>query len=270
MSLASADTLVVVALFVSVAMAEMLYPSRTQSGPTGRRWFGNLLLYAVSSGLLMLPVIAGLVAALTAQHAWVSPLDWLALPAPLQLAISILVLDAVNYAQHRLSHNVGFLWRIHAVHHSDPNIDVTTTLRHHPLEMLLAVAMLGGAALAIGMSATDVLLYGWLAWAVQLPAHANIALPPWLDAPVRRILVTPAFHQVHHSRRQDDTDSNYGQVFAFWDTLFRSARHRRAGSQHDGSFGLDEFRDARSQSLPSLLVQPLLPRAPQVDRIAAG
>ena len=238
-----------------IALIELLRPARAVTAVPPGRWLGNLLLY-VTTSLCVLPAFTVYLAA-EATHGGL--LANLSLPPPLHLVCGVVALDLLNYALHRLYHNVRGLWRLHAVHHSDPGLDITTTLRHHPLEALLNATAFAGVALVIGITPTEVLVYGWLAWAVQFPAHANIELPPRLAAMLQRILVTPAFHQVHHSRLQPETDSNYGEVFAFWDTLFRSARHRGAAPI---VYGLDSFRDARSQSLPRLLAQPLLRMTP--------
>ena len=147
---------------------------------------------------------------------------------------------------------------------------MTTTLRHHPLEALVHATLIGCAVLMIGVSPSEVALYAWLEWAVQLLAHANVALSPQLTSGLGRIIVTPEFHQLHHSRTLTETNSNYSQVFAFWDALFGSARGRPAHDQRQIEFGLDEFRDARSQWAHWLFAQPILPRARQADRPGAS
>jgi sterol desaturase/sphingolipid hydroxylase (fatty acid hydroxylase superfamily) len=142
------------------------------------------------------------------------------------------------------------------VHHSDPEVDATTAIRHHPPEALAGVALMGAATGLVGVAPAAVALYAALDWTVQLIAHSNLRPVRGRVAWLGRVVVTPEFHRLHHSRRRVETDSNYGQVFAFWDLLFGTFR-RAAGCIE---CGLDSFRDARSQSPHWLLVQPLLPR----------
>lgn len=113
----------------------------------------------------------------------------------------------------------------------------------------------------MGCPPAAVALYAALDWTVGLIAHSSLTLPEGVQARLARIVVTPAFHRMHHSRRRAETDSNYGQVFAFWDALFGTFRQRAGGIE----CGLDAFRDARSQSPHWLLMQPLLPRKAGAD-----
>jgi sterol desaturase/sphingolipid hydroxylase (fatty acid hydroxylase superfamily) len=255
-SAASLGAIVSASLLVVAGAAEILRPRRVACGPTALRWIGNFGLYALCFGLgyLIAPVVAVLVA-MTGVH--LPLLDGVASPV-LRLSVAIVLLDIVDYALHRLSHRVDSLWRLHAVHHSDTELDVTTTLRHHPLEAAVGALVLGGGGALLGFTPGEIAGYGMVALSVQLVAHANVALPQRLAALVAPVLVTPDFHRLHHSRRLPDTDANYGQVLSLWDRVFGTYR-TRADSEIE--FGLDEFRDAKSQRLDRLLTQPILPRA---------
>ncbi len=255
-----------VSVFIAIAAAELFWPARVATAPMGRRWFGNVTLYLLTNALFMLPTVAAFMAAIGAEAAGSGALAWLGLPPLLHAAIAIVGLDVFNYISHRLSHLVGPLWRLHAVHHSDADIDVTTALRHHPGEALVMAALLGATVFVMGFTPAEVALYAALEWSVQALAHANLAIPSRLDTVLRRIIVTPGFHQLHHSRRVAETNSNYGQVFTVWDALFGTARRARP---EPIEFGLDAFRDARSQDPHWLLAQPLRRQAPPRD-YAAG
>ncbi len=244
--------------FVAVAVAEVFWPSERPPEAIGRRWFGNLALYLLSGGLLMLPMVAAFVAAVGAQIAQFGLLHWLGLPMAAQILLGVLGLDAVSYALHRLLHGLNWLWRLHAVHHSDPEVDVSTAIRHHPAETFVGALISGAATALIGCPPAAIALYAALDWTIGLMAHSTLRLPWRLEARLAGIIVTPEFHRLHHSRRQPETDSNYGQVFAFWDRLFGTFR-RGAGRIE---CGLDEFCDAHSQWPHRLLLQPLLARTP--------
>lgn len=247
-------------VFLAVGALELFWPSPALSSPSTRRWFGNVALYLIGGGMMLLPATVAFTAALVAHAMHFGLLASAPLPSAVAWGLCILGLDALYYGSHRLEHNVGFLWRIHAVHHSDPEMDVTTNLRHHPLEVVFDSLLVGGAALVIGISPGQVAAYALLSTVIQTLAHANIAMPAWLEAPLGMVFVTPGFHQMHHSREMAETNSNYGQVFVFWDRLFGSASGRTNGGARQVEFGLDDFRDARSQRVHRLLLQPVLPQ----------
>src|SRR4029077_18511421 len=117
----------ILAIVAVVVMAELTHPRRRRSDAVARRWFGNLSLCLVSNGILVLPALTPLAAAFLSEFAHVGLLDSLELPGGMRVVIAIIGLDAVAYAQHRLLHRVDVLWRLHLVHHSDPEIDLTTT-----------------------------------------------------------------------------------------------------------------------------------------------
>ena len=135
-------------------------------------------------------------------------------------------------------------------------LDVTTTLRHHPIEALWVSALISPAALVIGIRPAEVAAYALLEWFVNL-ADANLPLPMRVDALLRHFIVTPGFHRCHHSRDPAETDTNYGQTFTVWDMLF-SSQCRSLAYRRQSEFGLDDFRDMKSQGLYQLLTQPLL------------
>jgi sterol desaturase/sphingolipid hydroxylase (fatty acid hydroxylase superfamily) len=157
-------------------------------------------------------------------------------------------------------HRVEVLWRFHAVHHSDPEVDVTTTFRHHPVEAIFNGALIGAVVLVIGFSPAEIAAYTWVAFVVELVAHANLTLPSWFGAVFGRFIVTPGFHHLHHSRANAEANANFGQAFSIWDTLFGTARTRSPGDQSRLEFGLDEFRGRKFHLPHYLLAQPLLPR----------
>jgi sterol desaturase/sphingolipid hydroxylase (fatty acid hydroxylase superfamily) len=267
-SLGTSGAVAVFALFLALAGLETVRPAQTPAKGWASRWLGNTAMYLLTGGLFMLPLLASLTTAAIAAAAWRGALDALGLFRPLQVIVGVLALDATVYATHRALHRFAPLWRVHAVHHSDPDLDVTTTLRHHPAEAVFSAGMMAIAVFILGISSVSIAAYALLEAAVQLAAHANVALPRRLDAILRSVIVTPGYHCLHHSRDVAETDTNYSQVFTIWDRLFRTASDS-AAERPRIDFGLDDFRDSRSQRPDRLLAQPLLPRQIAVGGLAS-
>ena len=254
------SALVILGLFTTVAAAELVRPLRTRSDATSRRWVGNLSLCILSNGVVVLPTMTALIAAFVSQSEQKGLLDAFGLPSTMRLVVAIIGLDALAYAQHRLLHRVDVLWRFHAVHHSDPEVDVTTTFRHHPVEAIFNGALIGSVVLVIGFSPAEIVAYTWVSYTVELVAHANLALPSWFGAILGRLIVTPEFHHLHHSRAKAEANANFGQAFSIWDTLLGTAQARSSEDPRRLEFGLEEFREQKFHLPHYLLAQPLLQR----------
>jgi len=136
---------------------------------------------------------------------------WVAVP------ISIVAMDLIIYFQHVLFHAVPMLARLHAVHHADPDFDVTTGIRFHPLEMVLSAGIKFAAIATLGAPVVAVLVFEVLLNATSMFNHANVALPGWLEPWVRGIVVTPDMHRTHHSVIEAERNSNYGFCLSIWD-----------------------------------------------------
>ena len=218
------------------------------------RWLSNLALFALTSGLdfLLAPAIAVL--------ALVNLTGGLPIPSWLQLAVGIPVLDALSYALHRAFHASATLWRLHALHHSDPELDLSTTVRHHPGESVVMAFAVGLPAAVVGLSPFVIGLHATLNLSVQFFAHANIRLPSRLTNALGWLLVTPVLHRVHHSRHPADISTNYGLVFSVWDRLFGSYRGDPEYGDVGIEFGVDRLREAYYQRLDRMLWPPLIVR----------
>lgn len=178
--------------------------------------------------------------------------------SPLLAALAgVLLLDCVDYWRHRISHAAPLLWRLHRVHHSDPQMDVTTSLRSHPLEFALRPVLLGAAILVFGIPMLATLIYPVVQLPVLVFQHANIRLSPKLDSLLLCLIATPAMHVVHHSRRPTETNSNYATFLTIWDRLFGSLRP----SKEPAAIGLDGFDDEASQKILGMLAEPWRKRA---------
>lgn len=225
-----------------------------------RRWPSNLGLVALASLLVRLVAPLGAVgAALWAEARGLGLFPAFGLPFWLALPLAVLLLDLLVYAQHRVFHAVPLLWRLHRVHHADPELDASSGLRFHPLEILLSVGIKAAAVIALGAPPEAVLLFEVILNATAMFNHANLALPLRLDAWLRLVLVTPDMHRTHHSEIQAECDSDFGFCLPWWDRLFGTYRAQPAHGHAGMVIGTPGFRAPEQQRLDRLLVQPLRP-----------
>lgn len=220
----------------------------------------NLALGAVNA--LLLAVFFGGV--FVAQEVWadrsdVGLLRLAELPGWADLLVAIVLFDLWMYAWHRANHRIPLLWRFHRMHHSDPEMDVSTGLRFHPGEQVLSALARLAVVPLLGMSLWHLAIYEAVLLPVILFHHSNLRIPRWLDHGLLALVVTPAMHRVHHSRFQPETDSNYGSILPWWDLLFRSFRLRTDARTIE--LGLDEFDEPEWQTIGGLLKTPLKRKA---------
>ena len=257
------EPIIRLACFFAVLLAMMLWerrkPRRALSLPRARRWPANLGIILVDSIVLRLvfPVLAVGAAELAAARGWglfhgLNAPFWLALPA------SLLILDLAIYTQHVVFHKVAVLWRLHRMHHTDLDFDVTTALRFHPLEIVLSMLIKLVLVTLLGVPAVAVMLFEVILNATAMFNHGNVGLPRRLDRALRWILVTPDMHRVHHSIRPEETDSNFGFNLPWWDRLFGTYRDQPRDGHAGMTIGLEYFRDRRAIGLGALLLQPFL------------
>ena len=249
-----------IASFTLLVFAERLAPRRRRTFALRQRWAGNLGLMAADTIVLRtVPAITAVgVAALAHAKGWGLLGAIVSLPTWLDVVVSVIVLDLAIYFQHRLFHAVPALWRLHRVHHTDPELDVTTGVRFHPVEMLLSLGFKAVVIAGLGPPVAAVLLFEVLLNAGSLFSHANLRLPAPVDGLLRALLVTPDMHRVHHSSDPVETDSNFGFTLSWWDRLFGTYRAQpRAG--HDAmTIGVEGFAAPAVLGLHRLLIQPLL------------
>jgi sterol desaturase/sphingolipid hydroxylase (fatty acid hydroxylase superfamily) len=181
--------------------------------------------------------------------------------------IVVVVLDFSFYVAHVAMHKIPPFWRVHRVHHSDPAVDVTTTIRQHPLEGVIRYAFIALFAIPLGASPAAFAVYRIASAVNGLFEHANIRVPRWLDGVLSLVTTWPNMHKIHHSRERSQTDTNYGNLFSLWDRLlstFTSSRHG-AGV----IYGLYGFDKPAQQTLAGLLAAPFEKTTTQpVDNIA--
>jgi sterol desaturase/sphingolipid hydroxylase (fatty acid hydroxylase superfamily) len=215
---------VFVGLFLLIAAAETLLPRRTQRPAKSRRWITNWALVLLNTATLRLLALAipalAVGAAVDASARGYGLLNTLDLPAWIEFIAALLVLDLLIWAQHVITHKVPLLWRLHRVHHADPDMDVTTAIRFHPLEIALSMVLKIGAVYLLGPSALAVILFEVILNGCAMFNHANLRLSPTTDRVLRLFLVTPDMHRVHHSDKRSEHDSNYGFSTSIWDRMF--------------------------------------------------
>jgi sterol desaturase/sphingolipid hydroxylase (fatty acid hydroxylase superfamily) len=147
-------------------------------------------------------------------------LSWPIADAALGLVAGFLLLDLLRYLVHRCEHAVPLLWRFHALHHSDPDVDVTTSVRHHPAEYLFASTIYWLAVIVLDVPAVVVGIHGLAVFGLAAVQHGNLRLPERLERSLQPVLVTTDMHRIHHSVVFDQANSNFGAVLSVWDRLF--------------------------------------------------
>jgi sterol desaturase/sphingolipid hydroxylase (fatty acid hydroxylase superfamily) len=208
--------------------------------------------------LVPLVPISVFVAAEWARQNGIGVLNWLNSPWIFAAVATLVIQSLTAYATHVLYHRSSWLWRFHRVHHFDTAVDVSTGLRHHPLELVLTLLIDSAVAVAFGLLPLALMMYGIAEAIFALFSHANIRLPGEMDRTLRAILVTPRIHAVHHSAHQPETDSNYGTVLTIWDRLFGTYSDLRADSPEAITFGLMELQDHRAADLWWQLKSPAI------------
>ncbi len=237
---------------------EWALPRRTRLLRRWQRWPSNAAIVGIATVAtrLIVPFAAIGVAATAEAQGW-GLFNQIALPDWIEIAVAVVMFDLVIYGQHVVFHAQPWLWRIHRTHHSDPDLDATTALRFHPVEILLSLLIKLVAVLFLGASPLAVLIFEVLLNATAMFNHSNMALPLSVDAMLRRVLVTPDMHRVHHSIDARETNSNFGFNLPWWDRLFGTYRAQPAAGHKGMTIGLSGFRAGRDQRIDQLLVQPL-------------
>ncbi|WP_299210931.1 sterol desaturase family protein [uncultured Tateyamaria sp.] len=239
-------------LFALFALTEAVLPRRARSQSRSRRWVTNWGITIANTLFIrvmafVLPVLAVGAAVDAANQGW-GLFNALSLPTWIEVVAAILILDFIIWAQHLITHKVPILWRLHRVHHADVDMDVTTAIRFHPIEIGLSMLIKIGAVYLLGPAAVAVILFEIILNGTAMFNHANIRLPLWLDAIVRRLLVTPDMHRVHHSVHRHEHDSNYGFSLSIWDRMFGTYIAQPEAGHDDMQVGL-EWQDDRPSRL---------------------
>ena len=237
---------------------ELIAERKERSQKRPGRWLANLGISVIDSFVarLVLPVAAVGVAHIVAERGW-GLLNYFELPQVAVFVISMLVLDLSIYLQHVMFHAVPALWRLHMVHHTDQDLDATSGIRFHPVEILLSLLIKFAVIAAIGAPPFAVLVFEVILNATSIFNHGNVRLPLGLDRLLRLVVVTPDMHRVHHSVEIDESNSNFGFNLPWWDRLFGTYRAQPKLGHEGMVLGVEHLQRAKPIGLLELLGLPL-------------
>jgi sterol desaturase/sphingolipid hydroxylase (fatty acid hydroxylase superfamily) len=254
-------------VFLVMALIELLWPKRKPIVSKKRRWLTNLGISVAATALLrlmaMLAVpVAAIAAAFYVEQHQIGLLNQVGWPPWVQVVVSLFVLDLAIWAQHLASHKMAIFWRLHQVHHADRDVDVTTAVRFHPVEIALSMLWKIAVVMPLGAPPLAVFLFEVILNASAMFNHANIALPAWFDRVLRLLIVTPDMHRVHHSVRFREHDSNYGFNLSIWDRLFRTYTAQPEAGHEGMTVGLPPYQTEAPTRFAWSLLLPFVGRAP--------
>ncbi len=243
----------------AIVIAERRRPLRARTQEEPRREIVNVLM-GVGCGIAIMTAETPLVAPLTrrVQERRTGLVQQLPLPEWARDLAGLLLMDYTFYIWHVLTHKVPFLWRFHLVHHIDLDLDASTAIRFHALDMVISAPWRAGQVALIGLTPRGLKLWQTFFFLSILFHHSNIRLPEALERRLARILTTPRMHGIHHSAVEDETDSNWSSGFAFWDHLHGTFRLDVAQSEID--IGVPAYRDPDETRLALSLELPFRPQ----------
>ena len=241
------------ALLAILAVVERLWPRRPGSMERRSRWPANFALTGLNLATMSVIPISLITAASLAQSRRIGLLNNVALPIAALIALNLVLRGFISFATHYLMHKVPAFWRVHRVHHLDTELDVSSTVRFHPLEFVIALIPGIPMVLAFGLTPWILMVYELMDVVVTLWSHSNVRLPVALDRVLRYLVVTPDLHRVHHSSWQPETDSNFGAVLPIWDLVFGTFRTIPRDRHPTMELGLSEVRGRAANRLGWLL-----------------
>lgn len=241
-------------VLILMSALEALFPARDRTQRRAARWLTNFGLVVIDTLAIriLFPIIA-VGAALWAESRGLGLFQMTSLPVWVEVILAVIVLDIIIYWQHRLFHRVPVLWRLHKVHHADRDLDATSGLRFHPVEIVLSMLIKMVAVVALGAPVLAVIIFEIILNACALFNHANLRLPRRVERPLRQLMVTPALHRIHHSVIERETNTNFGFSVIWWDKLFRTYTDKPDGKL---TLGLSEYQTDSPSNLFWSLVLP--------------
>lgn len=245
-------------VFAIMALWEIRRPCRKLKLKKSLRWANNLGLVVLNSLLLrLLFPTAAVGVAFYAEEQGLGLFNLIGFSGIFSIIAAVVILDLCIYIQHVAFHKTPILWRLHRVHHADPDYDVTTGARFHPVEIILSMLIKCAVILLLGPAAVAVIIFEVLLNGSAMFNHSNIRLPAAVDHTVRILFVTQDMHRVHHSQIPRETDSNYGFALSLWDRLFATYTESPSKGQLGMDIGLKEYPSPEQNcKLPGLLLMP--------------
>ena len=238
---------------------ERFAPRRLLTTSKITRWVSNLGLVLIDAMIvrLVFPTALAGIALIAQQNGW-GLFNQFELPSLLKIIFSILILDFVIYLQHVMFHVIPLLWRLHMVHHTDMDIDVTTGVRFHPIEIILSMGIKMITVILTGAPSLAVLIFEILLNGTSMFNHGNVRYSQQIDSLLRLLVVTPEMHRVHHSTIRWESNSNLGFNFPWWDRLFGTYRPQPAKGHVEMTIGLDQYKEPQKLTLPWLIILPFI------------
>ena len=246
-------------IFIVVALWEVVGPRRKLSVSKGLRWINNLGIVFFNTLLLrfLAPLMAVGLAIMAEEENW-GLLNNIAINSYVKMFLAVLILDLIIYLQHVMFHTFPLLWRLHRMHHTDLDFDVTTGSRFHPIEIILSMIIKMLIVAALGAPPVAVVIFEVLLNATAMFNHGNIRIHINADRILRLLVVTPDMHRVHHSVKPDETNSNYGFNFPWWNRLLGTYKAQPEDNHLKMTIGLNQFRESRYLRFHWLLIQPFI------------
>jgi len=247
------------AMLIAMGAVETLWPRRILTARKMHRWFSNVSVSVLSTLLIRLltPIIPTALAIYCIENG-LGLFNLISIPGWLALPISVLILDMIIYWQHVVFHKQQLLWRIHRMHHADTDIDASTGIRFHPIEIAISMIIKLAAIILLGPPVMGVIVFEILLNGCALFNHANVRLPIPTDSVLRLLVVTPDMHRVHHSTDMSEANTNYGFNFPWWDRLFGTYKAQPEMGHDDMKIGLNIFRERSFVRLSKMLTIPFL------------
>lgn len=251
---------VFITLILLLTFFEWRTPFRKPSVPKAKRWVNNFSLVILNSiALRLLFPAAAVGAAVYADQQKIGLFNWLSLNTVFETLICIILLDLIIYLQHLCMHKVPILWRLHKVHHADLDVDLSTGLRFHTVEIILSMLLKCLVVILLGANVASVILFEIILNGMAMFNHSNIALPEHLDQKLRKWIVTPNMHRSHHHIEKRNADNNYGFNLSIWDRIFKTYIEHSLAIQQSMTLGISEYRsDRETVRLDRLLMMPFL------------
>ncbi len=246
-----------IVIFLIMALWELKYPYRKLRLSRLKRWPHQLSLIFLNTAVIRLffPIAAVGTAQFLQQQSW-GLMNWLGLSSAVSIFCGFIILDFAIYWQHVVAHQLNWFWQLHRTHHADTDYDLTTGLRFHPLEIALSMLFKMLVITILGIPAIAVILFEIVLSSSAMFNHSNIKIPDNIEFLLRKLIVTPGMHRIHHSIHQFEHDSNYGFFLSIWDHLFRSYTHKAMENDQVMPIGLKIFRHQHHQRLDNILKIP--------------
>jgi len=250
--------LVPFAAFLLFLGLQALLPRRSLANSGRQRIVNNLLLFIFNSVLLkvLMPLTIVSVSLWSLDHGLgLFNVLSLSLPIWLNVVICVVLLDLAIYGQHVATHRLPLLWRMHKVHHADTEMDVTTAVRFHPIELILSLVYKSTIVVLLGAPVSAVIAFEMLLFIGPAFNHSNIKLPAKLDSVLRWVIATPDTHRAHHSTIIKEQNTNYGFFLIWWDKLFGTYTDVPTGGHTAMPIGLKRDED-QCDRVDQMLIAP--------------